>query len=141
MINLYRPIRFLLLLTLSASVHADQLRAHWKWDEPIKACADCEPYTEIVLYTDIDSADDAFFPVYGSLDDTYAGNRYTRTVSGSCSQSQGAIRCTLNSDRLGMTLMHRRAYSGLSVNRGGNDELRVMTFLGAEIVQNSQRLP
>jgi len=132
-------MRLLWLLLLASTAQADQLRAQFRWDEPLSHPVYAEPFTELVLYIDSERLDDGFFPVFGSLDYTSAKSRYPVPISGACTPHGSGFFCTLYSDVYGIRFMYRSLYSTLQVNRP-NDQTRIAELVSAVIVQNAERV-
>jgi hypothetical protein len=128
-----------LIAGLPDLARADQLRAYFKWDEPLSHPVYAEPFTELVLYVDQDKADDDSFPVHGDMAYRAGKYRYPVDISGSCHVSGKAFMCTLKTDVYGIRFRYGSLYSTLQVN-SPNEQTRIATHVETVLVQNAERL-
>jgi hypothetical protein len=134
------------LILFADQARADQLRVHFRFDDskfigsgPLVDGA--QPFTELVLYTDLEHANDALFPVYGSLDHTAAGNRYPAPIFGVCKMGiPYPIFCglTYRNKELRLLIYPPNKHSELAAPEWFTGfEIRYLIQVSAEVVQDS----
>jgi len=148
--KLLRGCLVVALLGLSNLAMADQLRVHFRFDDsPYIGSGPLvdgvQQFTELVLYTDLEHANDALFPVYGSLDHLSGISRFPIPISGACRMGiPYPVHCelTYRNKELRLLVYPPGKHSELAAPEWFTGfEIRYLIQVSADVVQDSAKVP
>lgn len=128
---------------------ADQLRVHFRFDNSPSIGSGplidgVQGFTELVLYTDLDHADDPLFPIYGTLDHISGATRLPMPITGACRMGVPyPIHCALmyRNKEIRLIVYPTSKLSELAAPEWYTGfEIRYLRLVSSEIVEDSARV-